>query len=45
MDTLVCKLPGHEGTVHESVFHPKERYAVLNASSDKNLSYLAGIAS
>lgn len=43
MDTLMTKIPCHQGTVHESVFHPKERYAVLSASSDKNLSYLANI--
>ena len=44
MDTLAVKIPNmHQGTVHESVFHPKERYAVLSASSDKNLSYIAKI--
>lgn len=39
MDSLVCALPGHSGTVHESIFHPKERFAILSASSDRNLMY------
>jgi len=43
MDTLVCSLTGHEGTVHETVFHPKQRYAVLSCSSDKNLLYQANV--
>ena len=39
MDTLAMSLPGHKGTVNESVFHPKERYAVLSASSDRTLMF------
>jgi Prp8 binding protein len=39
MDSLVCSLPGHGGTVSESIFHPKERYSVLSASSDRSLMY------
>ena len=39
MDSLICMLPGHKGTVHEAIFHPEERYAVLSASSDRSLAY------
>ena len=39
MDSLVCSLPGHTGTVNESIFHPKERYTVLSGSSDRSLMY------
>jgi WD40 repeat protein len=44
MDTLVRSLGNvHEGTINESVFHPKQRYAVLSCSSDKNLLYQSEI--
>lgn len=39
MDSLICNMPGHQASVNEVVFHPKERYAVLSASSDRKLIY------
>ena len=39
MDSLVCSVPGHTGTVSEAIFHPKERYSILSASSDRKLMY------
>ena len=39
MDSLVCSMPGHTGSVNEIVFHPKERYSVLSASSDRKLIF------
>jgi Prp8 binding protein len=39
MDSLLCSMPGHTGSVNEIVFHPKERYSVLSASSDRKLIY------
>ena len=39
MDSLACSLPGHKGTVNEVIFHPKERYSTLSASSDRSLTF------
>ena len=39
MDSLICSMSGHTGSVNEVVFHPKERYSVLSASSDRRLIY------
>jgi Prp8 binding protein len=39
MDSLAASLPGHRGTVNEVIFHPKERYSTLSASSDRSLLY------
>lgn len=39
MDSLAYSLQGHKGTVNEVIFHPKERYSTLSASSDRSLMY------
>ena len=39
MDSLICNMSGHQASVNEVIFHPKERYAVLSASSDRKLIF------
>ena len=40
MDSQLLMIPNlHDGCVNEVVFHPKERYTVATASSDKTLMY------
>jgi Prp8 binding protein len=39
MDSLLSCMSGHQGSVNEIIFHPKERYSVLSASSDRRLMY------
>ena len=39
MDSLICSMSGHTGSVNEIVFHPKDQYSVLSSSSDRKLIY------
>jgi Prp8 binding protein len=39
MDSLLCRMPGHIASVNEAVFHPRDQYSVLSASSDRRLMF------